>query len=605
MEGKISIDFESHLSYEDLEILITNVVPNNRAKVVSSKLNNVCFINNKRLYVMQKNITFRYTESIESYLITFCTQLISESFANLPNESKELMSLKYNKKALKYSDMFKNSHVKSYKEQLISMLEIHGNMEKFDYTPREIHFNNGYIDLNDLTLKQRVKGQHFITKYINYEYVQSTDENKNKINKIIDMIYPVKEDRECILMLLGSALSGESCKNQDMIFLLGSGESGKSTMMSIMGIILQCYFQELKSDTFEKKNNEINKILNTYQNNKQIRFTWVNEMKCTMIDDSLFKNFCDGQITTTQLYKENCHSFQHYSKCFTTANVMPSIKIDSGSARRIISATHVSKFVDKTDVNEKEHRYLKDLSLKETIENDVGLKLALFDIVASYCQKWLSGQKIIYSKNFSETKDNIVSSNDIFQDFIDSKLITTEKPDDRIGKNKMHALFSKSYPDRHLSVLQIISNMKDHKIRYEGTYRSCDGIKGCFIGVKIKGTNDDDDEEDPYENGVEKLPKAVPMVLQSEFEKLQKENEELKKQIAEKQIHSELEIIENHVGMTVELEQMKALFSKLRTRTYDTIKEGLQLFAEYEDEHGRSLEEGETVFDELKLSFHS
>jgi cell division septum initiation protein DivIVA len=91
------------------------------------------------------------------------------------------------------------------------------------------------------------------------------------------------------------------------------------------------------------------------------------------------------------------------------------------------------------------------------------------------------------------------------------------------------------------------------------------------------------------------------MVLQSEFEKLQKENEELKKKLEHFQIKQELETVESYVA---ELEHMKSLYSKSRKRTYDTIKEGLQLFAEYEDEHGRSLEEGETVFDELKLSFH-
>ena len=41
------------------------------------------------------------------------------------------------------------------------------------------------------------------------------------------------------------------------------------------------------------------------------------------------------------------------------------------------------------------------------------------------------------------------------------------------------------YPDKKISVLQMISALKDKKIKYKNDLR-CDSVKGCFVGYSLK-----------------------------------------------------------------------------------------------------------------------
>ena len=61
------------------------------------------------------------------------------------------------------------------------------------------------------------------------------------------MIYPDKQDLECILEYLGSALSGISSKEQDTLFLLGKASSGKSFTLELTKACIEMYVKELKS----------------------------------------------------------------------------------------------------------------------------------------------------------------------------------------------------------------------------------------------------------------------------------------------------------------------------------------------------------------------
>jgi hypothetical protein len=163
---------------------------------------------------------------------------------------------------------------------------------------------------------------------------------------------------------------------------------------------------------------------------------------------------------------------------------MPNLKVDSGIIRRLNSYTHKSKFVDDADeVDESNHIYLKDSNLLQKLK-DQNLLDAWFDILAFKCHKWLRGEKLRFNENFNETKHTIIDSNDIIQDFIDSKIIITDDSEDRIGKNQIHDAFNKMYPTKHLTILQLMTALKEKKLKYERKYR-CNNIQGCFVGVKL------------------------------------------------------------------------------------------------------------------------
>ena len=319
----------NYINAEDFEVIINSDFPHKKANIIAKSLYDVFIVvsvgDKFTSYILQENLTYINSNNVEAYLKPTITLLLENSFEKLTDYERNQIKDRFNKQ---YRSIFKSSFINHFYDEIITKL-IKDDIE-FNKTLCQIHFNNGYIDLKDLQFKQRQLSHHYITNFINRDYKQSTTEQRTKVLKPLSMIYPDKQDLECILEYLGSALSGISSKEQDTLFLLGLGSSGKSFILSLTEAAIGCYFKELKSDTFSLNNTKADKILNTFQNNQQVRITWINELEDVRIDTSLFKKFCDGQLTTTQLYKDGSFTIPHYSKAIITANTMPNFKVDTG-----------------------------------------------------------------------------------------------------------------------------------------------------------------------------------------------------------------------------------------------------------------------------------
>ena len=97
----------------------------------------------------------------------------------------------------------------------------------------------------------------------------------------------------------------------------------------------------------------------------------------------------------------------------------------------------------------------------------------------------MKGEKPAFNKNFTDTKDSVLNSNDILQDFIDGHLSVSTISEDRISKNDMELHFKKAYPDKHLSMVQLITSLKDKSLNYNPSMR-IHGVRGCFTHIKLK-----------------------------------------------------------------------------------------------------------------------
>ena len=326
------MNFKKHLTLEDFQILIKSIFPNEKASLLGNILKDGFMISNGNLYEIQSNITYKIVKSeIRMTLLNVSTLLIQESFSKLSSDQQQMMVLELPKD---YKMIFTNSSVEKFYPQLFKLLE--KSEIKFDDYLCEIHFNNGYMDLNTLEFQQRVLHKNFIIDHISRDYVKSSLKQQTKILKHVQKIYSKQDDLDNILLIIGSCLSGKAQVDQDTLFLLGMGSSGKSFTMELTKAAIECYLQELNDSTFEKNNGKIDKILNTFLASPCIRISWINEIKDTKIDDSLFKTFCDGKVQATQLYKDGTTTISLNSKAIISANTMPNIKIDSGVFRRIL-----------------------------------------------------------------------------------------------------------------------------------------------------------------------------------------------------------------------------------------------------------------------------
>jgi hypothetical protein len=492
------------LNIKEFKTMIHSNFPNERADIIARHMKNKYFIKSGHLYCITENLSYEANRQYDGKLLNATSLLLQKSFKNLDDADEEdVRSIK------RFSDIFNNSHIKTYLPQLIETITDENKI--LDKYYDEIHFINGLFNLATGKFSKRILGTHYITQFIQYEYAKPTPASIKAVTSILRKTYPLKEDFECICKYLGAALTGRSTIDQHALFLLGQGSSGKSNIMSVTELAIECYLKQLKGDTFSIGNTKLDKILNTYIISPFIRVTWINEPNDTKMDGPAFKRFCDGENETTTLFKDGCSSFTHRSCITATANTMPQIIIDTGTCRRINSYEHKSKFVsDKNEVDEANHIYLKDKDILQTIK-EKNLHLAWFQILADYSNKWLKDKKIDYTENFKETTEMVIMTNDIIKDFIDGSLIITNDATDRVGKNQMLDEFKIKYPTKCLTVTQLMNSLREKKILYSHKFRM-NGIQGCYYGVKIRETDDEHNDEDEVSNeGVDLSDKSVSM----------------------------------------------------------------------------------------------
>lgn len=315
------------------------------------------------------------------------------------------------------------------------------------------------------------------------------------------------------------------------MFLLGHGSSGKSVTMKLTQAAIGNYFKKFGSDALERKNTGKNKIFNTLDDIPYALIVWINEMSDSLADGSLLKQIVEGQTETTKLYKDGSFDIKFKAKFLVTANTMPAIPIDTGTARRIVAAESVSKFTDNVnEVNEAKYIYKMDKDLLHKLTTHAMLN-AWIDVLLGYCKQIAEGKEPKLTANVRNATSSVVCANDHVQDFIDELLIVTNNADDRIGKETIMKLFKAKFPTKYITMQQLISDLKEKHINYDSQLRTkTSNVRGCFTSIKIK--DDDDDEEDAK---VEKASKEVctNLFLHHNNQTLEKENEELKKRVAE------------------------------------------------------------------------
>ena len=335
------------LNYSQIEDLINNESPNDRADIICEKLKYYCFTNKGELYKFDSiKVIYKQIETtVDEELITIISKYISESIKNLNVEQKELLKLKYSKKIVKISE---NSTINK------SLSQIKVGLKRDDeniFTPDfyQIHFQNGYLDLKTLEFKKRVIGINYVNLYIKRDYKTSSKLQFDKLYSIINKIYPKKEDLEAILFILGSAMTGKVTKLQKLLFLIGQGSAGKSTIMIITQKAVECYLETLEEDAFSESNKNADKTFSTFYNKQSVRIIWTNEPKEDKMNKSTFKKFCEGEMKGKLLYKNGVHEFKHYGLPIFSSNIMPNINIDTGVKRRFRCYIHRSEFtIDKS-----------------------------------------------------------------------------------------------------------------------------------------------------------------------------------------------------------------------------------------------------------------
>ena len=532
----ITIQFskKDYLTVEQLEVLNYSDFPTKKGQLIGNILSNYMFYVKNQLYLIDDNCIFQpiYSKDTSDKIKCIVSMLIEQSIENMDIDQYKKLEILKNKSKGVISNLTKITTISTYISFIEDAITLPDD-EKLNKYNEQIHFLNGYINLKDKTFHKRTKEQR-VTEVINRKYIKPSERYTKRILKELSKIYPTKEDLKTVLSIFGSALSGKSCKDQDILFLKGEGSAGKSTLLELTKKgLTDVYFMALPSNFFNVDNRDINKHMSKYLAHPKILISWINELKDSKIDTSLFKTFVEGQILFTQLFKDGTVDMTLCSKIISTLNVFPNIGMDSGSMRRIKAYQHESFFTEKTeDVDEDKHIYLKDKSLLEKLSTDKYLN-AWIDILVDNASEFLNGTPIVYTKHFDDARLEIIDVNDKYQDFINKKLVITNNDEDRIDKTVMIDAYLLMHHNKFtISAGTMISQLKERKIKYSCDLRQAGCSKGCFIGVKFK-TDDEDVSDNDYDCidyvGMKPKTKEIIIQLYKKYKALKKENDELKK----------------------------------------------------------------------------
>lgn len=485
------------LSFNELKQLILDDAIY-KAEVIANKIGNEIILtglsDNDKMYVYDKDtISYKKNNKSNDTILTIVSSLISTSIEKLDNkERKELDKMCGRMK------ISSNSQINEYLPQLRYKLANNTNNIKFDKYINEIHFINGKYLIDKGIFVEREFGKDFITEFIRYKYEEPSIESINTIDVMLNQIYGTAEDKNCMLLYFGSSLTGQAQRDQRMLFMVGEGSSGKSTVCKFSEISLECYAYQMGSELFNEKNTNINKILNTFDHHPVIRIVIIPEIKGDITASSLYKTLVEGEASTTKLYQDGEHKIEHQARIFAPTNELPKIKHqDTGMDRRYDAYPHKSKFLlngEQHLVDLSKRLYIADKQLLEKFKSNINLKLAWFKILADKAKEWLDNNMIIKTPDsFKSLKAEIQENNDVSKDFIDGFIIKTDNPKDVVGKDKMLAIFKRIYPTKFLTVQQLISILTKesltNKLKYDKGRRAECEIRGVYVGVRINEKN--------------------------------------------------------------------------------------------------------------------
>ena len=239
-------------------------------------------------------------------------------------------------------------------------------LKNVDANPNLIAFDNGVWDLKDHIFRS-AKPEDYLSKSVGYDYIPTKDPTiSNKVHKYWETLHPDASQRTYFLKTISRQLQGDVGHNLFHVHAgyQGSAGNGKSTMFDILEMCLGDYIRKFGVEMLVAKQRvETGKPMPDFQYWKGVRILYCTEPKHDdTLNTGIMKDLTGGEkIMYRLLYSNEIIDFRPMFKMHIMCNDTPQVDgSDSGVKRRIRKIDYVSQFVSREDVNESQHRYLRD-----------------------------------------------------------------------------------------------------------------------------------------------------------------------------------------------------------------------------------------------------
>ena len=363
-------------------------------------------------------------------------------------------------------------------------------IQKLDENHFLFSFKNGIMDLKTGEFRDG-RPDDFISLCCGVNYVKYSDTMPylEDIKDFLAKVHPGENERRYMLSLISSLLEGH---NADESFHLwtGTGGNGKSKVNELLIQAFGDYAIKFPITLFTGKRGASNSVSPEVVESKGKRYAYLEEpSEGERINIGLMKEYSGGDKIKGRGLWSNFIEFKPQFKIILFCNDMPKVPADDmGTWRRIKVLEFLSCFVDNP---KNPNEFKKDKYLSEKIPKWTETFMSM--IVHNYTTDYKVMGGLFIPKEVEKFTEEYQKDMDIYIDFINTRLVKTDKKTDKISLQSLHDDFKSWYMMNYNC--QKYPLKKDMKKYFEKKYGKANCSTTHILGfVKNSVYNDDDDD---------------------------------------------------------------------------------------------------------------
>lgn len=413
---------------------------------------------------------------------------VSEDYRKEKNiEENRDNSIKLCKKIQRDAD--KPGFTSHFLGHLTSLLRDDTFVDKLDICKYKLAFKNGILDLTNGEFNTHIGPETMISKYIELEYKNSSEEELKKIGDIIFKICNANEDhKHYYSMAIGQSLTGDASLLKAFFALVGQkGNNGKTTILDSLNVIMPCYVGKISSKSLYEGCSSRHKYISSI---KGLRVIYVEEnVDGSKLDASFIKEFADGKQINYEVLFGTTSTIEITGNLFILSNNTLVFVSDAGMANRYRQMQFNSSF--EKDRKEDDYNHLKfkmDEDLGRALREELAIPLINYFINYSimFCK-----DKVFPNlpQDWKEISEDNIESNNPLREFINKYFIIC--PEGKLTKQSIEKLLKNNDITERA--------FKDELMRIDipyCRYKRYLGHRGIWEGIKLI----EEDKEDLNES---------------------------------------------------------------------------------------------------------
>ena len=413
------------------------------------------------------------------------------------NENEELVLFKKSlDKSIK--NLGNNTFIKQCIEHISAEIYEDDFFDKLDINPYLLGFDNGIYDLEKNEFRNGTP-EDMVSYSVGYDYTDCNNEDYELLNKLIEQILYIEDERTFYLKMLSTMLFGRNI--QGLFINIGNGANGKSLIASIL-------FKSLGNYICKVNNTIIADAIKTGANpeianiNKKRGVIIQEPNKKAKLNISTIKELTGGagEIKARKLFSNN-DDVVNFGTYFVESNDYLTFdgEFKNDMSRRINNIKFRSTYItDINKVDEENHIYLAN-SKYENAEWIDKMKMPLMKILLNYFQEFKKDDyKIIRPETIENNNNEYVSNSTDFDKLINDMI---EKTDDKNDIVKILDLYNynkdKFYKHCNIKVKKdFIDIISKHPIYGPNYILKSNSVRHIIRGFKPIEDDEDEDHED-------------------------------------------------------------------------------------------------------------